>query len=851
MIPESVREAPNPYILTPRLSPSKFVGREYEVDKLRRMLDEYSKSFKLKNMMVSGEKSIGKSTLMNRYKQVLEDYNFVVYETELHRDSSVAINEFEFFKDLINELFEKYAPPEGSFFEAEQSEIWFSLTSGNYHHQSDFKERLLTFPTQYANYKKGIPETLSFKQLEKDFEKILGQLISKDMEILGLAILVDEFQELSRNVVILDLLRQLSENLPGLTVIGAGLPTFLDNAMFEKFVRTAEPTPLRAMSREEILNLVLEPLQDIGPYKKFELRTWFEPASLQNILARSGGNPLHVRIICSKMFDYYKKRASVKMLELNRAVMEEVMAYYSQISEKSNRIRQALEPSSRDQLSAFSLLYQYQGLSIRSAMLAHLAFQPITPESEARARSEIISALDEVWDLGLFEFKDASLTLNAIESMSASSLSRVEIKFIGDTIDKLYAYYFYEALTERKLVDRAYQSLEDVLADKLGKELRVVFAEEGVSVAEREMLTRVTSAPDDKEQHVTDFVSDLDSLSELKPEEFGKDEVRKRISAIAQKRDLRLVAFLTSLLDYQGYLFVAALANIRGKARLIVDLLPVRDVVSIPFKSKRVTSPAVQADTLEQYLISVDSIYICWVPKQPLLFIRTLDVSDLNQALFDAVAKRDFERGVELAASAWTLDLKVSEGKMLMFPVVTFNNFGFCLMHVNMSEARDIFEKCEPKFLLSSVNLAYTWFIENNLDEAKKHLNNIVRRQIGKDHEARFIHLAIGHPSLPLENRIVEDVSVHNIACWNMALIATQQEKNRAIANSYMKRTVLKKNEGLIQRRVRYWITYYQGGISAALTEAKKLAKDCASIPYLCNDIRFDIAIFEREIQPV
>ena len=205
MIPAEIRERPNPYLpTTPKIGSREFVGREDEIRKLQSLLDEYKRTLRLRNVIITGEKSIGKSSLLYRYKQILEGNNFIVYEVELSRESSIEIDEFEFFKDLITELFNKYAPPDGAFFDVEQSEIWFSLTCDKYEHSSDFKKRRIGFPSRYANRKKRVTEKLSYKEMERDFEEILNQLISSEMEIEGLAIVVDEFQELSRNLLIVD-----------------------------------------------------------------------------------------------------------------------------------------------------------------------------------------------------------------------------------------------------------------------------------------------------------------------------------------------------------------------------------------------------------------------------------------------------------------------------------------------------------------------------------------------------------------------------------------------------------------------------------------------------------------------
>jgi Cdc6-like AAA superfamily ATPase len=265
MIPKNIRKIPNPYFTTSsKLSSIEFVGRTEQVAKLHMILDDYQRTSNLQNIFISGEKSIGKSCLLNKYRQILQHYNFAVFETELQRNANIPIEEFEFFKVFFDELFEKYAPPEDNFFNEQQCEIWFSLTRDNYFHESDFQQRALSFPTQYANRKKGIEEVLSYKLLERDFEKILNELISKKMEFEGLAILIDEFQELSKSTLILDFLRQLSENLPGLIVIGAGLPTFYEEPVFEKFNRISLPVQLRNMGGGEIIDMIFKPMERLA-----------------------------------------------------------------------------------------------------------------------------------------------------------------------------------------------------------------------------------------------------------------------------------------------------------------------------------------------------------------------------------------------------------------------------------------------------------------------------------------------------------------------------------------------------------------------------------------------------------
>ena len=63
---EIVKDLANPYYpLTSRVSDKDFIGREDQLKKLRLVLDDYTRTARLKNILISGEKSVGKSTLVN------------------------------------------------------------------------------------------------------------------------------------------------------------------------------------------------------------------------------------------------------------------------------------------------------------------------------------------------------------------------------------------------------------------------------------------------------------------------------------------------------------------------------------------------------------------------------------------------------------------------------------------------------------------------------------------------------------------------------------------------------------------------------------------------------------------
>lgn len=851
MVPENLRKISNPYQIMPRLDKKQFVGRENEIEKFKQILEQYRKTAKLRNVIIRGNKSIGKSTLLHRYKQLLENYNFIVYEVDIGRDSSIEINEFEFFKDLINELFEKYGSPDGDFFDNEQCEIWFSLTSDKFNHSSDFKDRKIRFATQYANYKNGIKEIISIKTIEKDFDEIIGQIISEKMDFQGLAILIDEFQELSRNFSLLDILRQLSERLTGLIIIGSGLPTFLDNAIFEKIMRTAEPIHLQAMNKSEVFDLIYKPLEEHYTNTRFEMRHWFDIQSLIQIIERGGGNPLHITILCQKMLDYYQKNPELKVIELNKNVMEEVMAYYSSISKKSERIRLSLQSCSKDELKSFSLIYRYSGFSIRAAIQLEIAFKNLTIEEEEKVKNRFLGNLRDIWDLNLFVLNDNNLKIQDIEAMSSNALSNIQYEFIGNSIDKLYASYFYEGLTDTPLIYNDSKSFEDALASKLADDLFSILCK--LNVPQKNVgelpIKRIDSRLDTQDNYVKNLINDLDKIKKTTPEEINKDIIKKDLKAISEKHSLSYPAFIAHFNEFEGYLVLIAEVNVRGKDKLIVDYFPVftkfDQINEIDRERKIVT---IDNSILNQYVVNINSIVIYWLPKESLDYIRLLDLKEDNRLLIENVSNRNFPRAVEIAELVVTRDVKLLKD-YIAYSTDSYNNFGFCLINIgDYSGAKYILERCCDNLLISKLNMAYIHYIENNLPQSKNYLKNIVKKQLGKNEEGRFLHLTIKHPKLPIVNIIIENVSIFNVAAWNMALISCQENDDQNIVFSYLKKTFLvKENEKLIDIRVRYWIDYFLGNVAEASQKAIILKNRCAEFKYLYNDVCKDIEIFTTE----
>lgn len=851
MLLNKLREISNPYQpITARLTDKQFVGREDEKQTLFNILSEYRKSSNLSNILISGEKTIGKSSLLCQYNKILQSHNFVVFEVELPRDPNQEIDPFEFFKSAIDYLFEKLAPTEGYFFDVLQSEIWFSLTSNQYKHDSNFLDRKLKFATKYANKKKGVEENLTYQDLFNDFSLILDELISKDMDIEGLAILVDEFQELHKSTFLLESLRKLSDELTGLIIVGAGLPSFYDIPIFEKFIRSAIPFIIKPMNRDEILDLIFNPIEETGVCTRHEIKSCFNFHSIMDILHRSSGNPLHVNILCSNMFDYFKKNSSSKYLEINRQVMENVMKYYSMISTKSHRINRSLESCRKEQLKSFSLLFKYEGFSIKSAILLDLAFNKLDKDTEEIKRKEFIDSFQNIWELGLFEFKDKDIKFEKIQTYNINRLSQIEYKFVGNPIDKLYAFYVFEDLTKDILLDNSNKTFEDMLANRYAETVDLnklvnkipkhLISEEPIVIFDRD---------NDQDNIDVLLVNDLSKLANIPSDKCHEDKYFDTISNIRNKYPIDLPAIFASMLGYKGYYIALFCLKIRGRTKILYSFYPVlghcEDVIEI--QTKIIDVKKIN-EHLSPYLVEMNYIFVYWIPAVELRKISIVDISKLSESLFNSVSERNFERAIELSESIRVLRMRF-EGKYLYQAISASNDYAFCLVNLSiLDEAKKIFEEIKESQLISKINYANVLFFLGHCQEAKLILSKIVRKQIGKDDKAKFMHLALNHENLEFKNRIAEDTKMFNIAAWNSALINAFQNRDQSSIFSFLKKVKPKGQEELIHLRVKSWIKYYENSIADSIKLSEQIIKEADSNSYIYDDAKEDLRIFSKKV---
>ena len=689
--------------------------------------------------------------------------------------------------------------------------------------------------------------------MESDLSQVLDELLSPKMDFTGLAIIIDEFQELSSNVFLLDTLRNLSENLVGLLIIGAGIPSFLNDSNFEKFIRAALPFTLKKMDSNESLDLIIKPIQGNTSCSRYEIEKLFNPNTIDEVLNRSQGNPLHIKVLCAYLFEVFQSDPKAEQIKLNRNVMDKVMDYYSSFSTRSSHIKNSLETCTTDKLKIFSRLYFHEGFTIKASILEELAFNSIQKIEVSSIQKKKIEDLKEIFDLQLFEFSDPTIDINNLENFTFDELAQVTYNFTGNPIDKMYAAYYYKDLTRKELSTPDIKDFDHLLLLKLSDEISEGIKREEIPQDENILptLTRFTKYDSDEYKSYEEIITGFEKLKKINPEKELSDESRNLVTELNKKFNLSTPANFLSLFNFEGYYLLITDVSIRGKKVVIYNYFPIKGDLHnlIKSKGKLLNSQDVLNASLDEYSISINSMYLYWLPKEPLLVVYYFDLGRISEKLVVSVRERKFEEAVKMAEEIYKNSFLIKD-KSIGKNIPYLNNYYFCLINVNdIDVAKKNFLDIEKKYLLSKINLAYIDYHDKRYQDAKRRLKGILKKKHGTAELAFALHLALYHKDLPFQYIVALEVLTFNIVCWNLALITSQEGEDVSIINSYLKKTIIKdKSNEFCDKRVRYWIDFYRGEKKSTMEKAKVLLKKCDKKSFDYSMVENDIKIFENEL---
>ena len=839
------RSITNPYeYRTHILDRHSFVGRSDKLEEFNRLFEsEYETTGALNNVLISGEKSIGKSSLLHQYKKHLQNSGYFVYEKEL----AGHVDEYQFIKEIIDKVYTEIAPVEETCLSAQQQEIWFCLTEYFEEHKSTFMDREIRFATIYSKYKDGKKVELDYNVLESDVKRIISALGTVGYR--GLVVLVDEFQELSTNRKLLSILRQLGENINNFSIVAAGLPQLISESNFDKFRRTSKIQTLLGLTKSEVVDLITKPLTKTSGMTRYQAFDLFDMQSLLHVVERGGGNPLHITVLCYHMLENYKNDLSLDRIVLNSNVMDRVMEYYSNQSKQSRSIKAALESCTFEDLNNLACIYEYQNVAIRSILTHKNAFNPLSDDILESLKYVFLATFEEVYKLGLFEMVGYDGAIHNLKDLSPAELATIEYRFIGNPLDRLYVKYVYEKITKNILHDNTGLRFEDMLAQKFGDLLynELLPAKVHISMTAVDGVFKSLRTPS-PEEPIPDFSKDVGQLSKIGKVKKLSQKAKEKVMQISEKYQLGIAAHVAHSLGYAGYYSVSAFISVKGKDRYISIMRPAKECHSEFVEGQINDFTKYVTNQFDKYMVEIKSIYFNWVPYTVLHTILFVSRSDDYESVDKYAKDREFDKCAVILDKVVSMNIKKISDQIYC-DIDDYNNYGFCAMNAGaLDKAKIIFKDCKATHLVSKINSAYLQVCFGQYGEAKKSFKHLIK-QIPSDYDCKFLNLAIVHDTIKPKDTVVDEVRARTIVLWNAALLSAYLEESHNVSNSFLKSIKdLSDNEKCINKRVWAWINYYRGSIDNSITLMNDLINSKSLPLYLKQQLPLELAIFQKTL---
>lgn len=822
---KSLRDIPNPYNPTEEVKNEKlFVGRDREINKISSAIDDYISSGIKKNFIITGGKSIGKSSLLNIIKKRLSDKKLLPVSFIINKNK--IISPLVFFKELVDSVLESGSNADFLNIKSDddkftQKEIWESLT--NYgEHESNKGDRELYLAEIYAlalkNNRFDLP--LSEVNLIKDFKFLVISAIK--FEYKGIVILIDDFQLLSENDSIIQLLQRLMEEVDGLLFIMAG-NQLLNSDSFDKIIRRSETINLTFFQPHQIQDFIFKPLMYYG-FTRDEINEVLDKDSFSFFFRKKEHNPYYINLILYYSFEKYKKNYNEK-IRLDYEITSEVINQLKLNSPYHEKIAAQLTASSREQLEALTRLFPFQNINLNEIVLIQLAFEKLTEENYNRILKLILSDICLITPMNLFEFDlPDGITLKTLqqeETISRNLAAEIKYKFIGDNIDELYMSHFIQSsLNEDLILDTQLSSidhlsfkLQNFILDRLNNL---------IELSDKDFtIGKITLAEDASElelnsKSLSEKVEALEKTSEKK--DISQNEY-EMVNSSTKDTVLNAVSIFSQIFNNSNGLYYSFVkVKIRHKVfnyeNIFFFSTPIQDYTPIyPMDS-------IISDSFNDYNIEILDSIVLKIKPQIIIFLQSIDTLEMQARLLRSLVNNNFE----LTISILEIQKNFNDNKN-----IAINNIGFAYMCDEQYEiAYKHFEKVIQKEDVTYCNLAYLEYrrdgkqiqIEQYLKKAEKQL----KLKTGEN-----TYLAIHQILLPLNLRktqpknfdLAYDVSADLIIQGNKALLASFNKQNHGF-KLLNKAKLYSELDNFYKRRYEYFLHLNLGNI----TKAKDLLGD-------------------------
>ena len=862
------KEIKNPYkpYQKTNISTDLFIGRRKEIDVMYQFLDDFHKTNTLdNNVIIYGEKSVGKSTLLKRFESILEG-TFETYFFDL--DKADVKDNREFFEKIISEIL--YENEELIY----QNDIETSIDSKFFEQWEEYRKGEnveLARPKQF--YLQRTYKSPTAQSLARDFKRLINDLSLMDESINGLVIIIDEAQLLKHNSEIVRNINVLSSEIDNMMFITAGLKELMTEEVFTKLKRNSFPFELLGLEEQEISEAIFKPIMDSAKVTELELLQLFDRESLSQIHDKSSGNPYHIKVICGEMFEHFQN-TDIDKLIIDESVIDNVMNIFSSLSTERELIESHLKSYDKDKLEKFAHLYSIAGgYSLYEMVNIVPAYDTFNDEIKEKTLEKIIKTCVELNPL--FEVKDYNRNKISYEHIKSEinidNCPQYTVDFVGDNLDKLFAYYYYNQKTDGQLksLSKKYLSFEDIMAGILQENLIDKFLNFCI------YDNKIISDDDINHQYSTymskdrvDWDEKINNFEQL--EKFNRSDKnigKKSANFYHQLKDksfYKKLAIEQRSESYWGYISINLHCRINNKMKYLNAYIPIIKENPELLKMERINDYKSFFDaSLNEYDIDIIDFTVKVIPYTTIIIIYMPIAQDSETKKYELVAEGKFDAAIQHNNYLLQLQPRLLIGGSTSEenPKSEIHNYindaGFILIcKGEYSTARELLNESKPTYLVSRVNIAFIDFMEGKIDESLTTYKKLIRKKKKLvNQQLKFIHLALDHPELKGIDKMVEDVSYNNICCWNSLLILSkniQSLTDKDIFSKTNNKIVLNNpHEKNIHCRINYWIKYNKGEKENVLQDAKdlvaKLDRDKEKL--LFNSVEKDIDIFKKEIK--
>jgi len=822
---KSLRDIPNPYNATEEIRNEKyFIGRNKEIEKITSAFDDFTKSGVKKNYLIIGGKSVGKSSFLNILRNKLKTKEFLSVPFIINKNK--IITPLIFFKELIDSILETGSSVDllnikDSDSRFTQKEIWESLTSyGDHDSAKSEREIILAEVFAHALKQNRFDFPISEIHLINDIKYICNEV--KRLEYKGLVILLDEFQLLSENDGIIQLLQRLMDEIGDLIFIMSG-NYLLSSESFDKIIRKSETISLALFQSHDVRDFIYKPLMNYG-FTREEINEHLDHDSFSYFFRKKEHNPYYINLILHFVFDKFKNSGSTK-LKLDSDITNEVINQLKLNSPNHERIAAQLNASSREQLEALTSLFPYQNINLNEIVLLNLAFVEPTEELYQTTLKQLLNDICLIRPLNLFAFKlPESITLKDLSmegSISKNIAAEIKYNFIGDNVDELYMSHIIQSSLHEDLILDTHFNAIDHLTFKLGDYIREKLDNIDYIKDKKAVIGSFTVAEKAEEIELNSklLTEKMESLEFSSAQEKISDKIYEDVQKATKNTALFSLPLFSQMFNNENGLYYSFVkAKIRHKIVNYENFF----FINTPFDKNTVPfypNSSITSETFEGYNIEIIDSIILKIKPQIIVFLQSIDFLELDVMLVRSMINNNFERTIQIIEIMRHFDSNKS---------MWINNIGFAyLCNEEYELAQKHFDKVTNKEFTTFSNLAYLNYrnntnqVDNYLKKAEKSL-----KQVNPDSPFKVIHQIL----IPLNERnilpnnydLVFDITPELVIMGNKAINASFAKLNHCFI--FLSKIKLKSDlDKFYKTRYEYYLHYNLGQFEKAIELLDKI----------------------------